>query len=264
MIDTDFWNRPEVRAMKAPYKLLWSYLNCACDHAGVWTVELDVAALRLGVKLDRVEALEQFGTLVQEFGGRWLVTTFAGDQYGELNPANKVHASVIQRLEGLKKEGASEGLPSPLQGAKDKDREKDKEKEGVQGKPISEPINWPKWAGPNTIAKWEEFKAYRWEEHKVKYKSPKTEQAAVDILARYYTDGKQCVEALAFAMGKRWQFPVNPAELVGKNGHQPTQTRTDADLDAELNALRRRPGGYGPDDLRHDKELFHRAYPHLA
>ena len=138
MIDTDFWNRPEVRAMKAPYKLLWSYLNCACDHAGIWVVELDVAALRLGVKLDREEALSQFGALVENYGGRWLVTTFVEDQYGTLNPANKVHASVLQRLDSLKNEGATEGLPSPLQGAKDKDKvkdmAKDKEGDGVQGK----------------------------------------------------------------------------------------------------------------------------------
>ncbi len=124
VIDTDFSNRPEVRAMKAPYKLLWSYLNCACDHAGIWVVELDVAALRLGVKLDREEALSQFGALVENYGGRWLVTTFVEDQYGELNAANKVHASVLQRLEALKKEAPTKPLGSPLQGAKDKDMEK--------------------------------------------------------------------------------------------------------------------------------------------
>lgn len=138
------------------------------------------------------------------------------------------------------------------------------ELEGKERAPEAELV-WPTWAGEKTKAKWEDFKAYRWEQHKVRYKSRKTEQSAINILAQYYKSGPEAVAGLELAMGKTWRFPVDPAELSPRNGPQSTKSgRTDQDLDAELLALRKRPGGYGPEDLRHDPELFKRAYPHLA
>jgi hypothetical protein len=78
-------------------------------------------------------------------------------------------------------------------------------------------VVWPAWAGPQTLARWEEFKEYRWEEFKVKYKSPKTEQRAVNILAKFYTNEKQCVDALDNATGRLWRMPVDPKELAAKS-----------------------------------------------
>lgn len=83
-------------------------------------------------------------------------------------------------------------------------------------------VNWPAWAGPNTLAVWEDFKAYRLTEKKERYKSAKTEQRAVNILAKYFTCGQDCVEALEHSMGKGWLFPVDPTEYK-----YPTQQEAD-------------------------------------
>lgn len=77
-------------------------------------------------------------------------------------------------------------------------------------------IEWPKWAGPNTLAKWEEFKAYRLSEKKERYASAISEQRAVNLLAKWFTTGQQCVDAIDEAMGRGWLFPVDPAKRNGQ------------------------------------------------
>lgn len=133
-IDTGIFRKPSIRAMDAPYKALFIYLLCECDHAGVWDVEVDVAATRLGVKLVAEKALAGMGGAVIAIDGgrKWWIPEFVSFQYGTLNPANKVHASVIAILSkygvdpfDAEKEGAYKGLGSPLEGAKDKDKDKD-------------------------------------------------------------------------------------------------------------------------------------------
>jgi uncharacterized protein YdaU (DUF1376 family) len=74
-------------------------------------------------------------------------------------------------------------------------------------------IVWPTWAGEQTRAKWEEFKAYRKGSHKFTYKTPGSEQAAVNLLAKYYKSGKEAFDGIDLAMAKGWKFPVDPAEL---------------------------------------------------
>lgn len=65
-IDTGLFRKPSIRAMKAPYKALYIYLMCECDHAGIWDVELDIAAMRLGMKLDDEKAIEELGGMVHQ------------------------------------------------------------------------------------------------------------------------------------------------------------------------------------------------------
>jgi len=60
-------------------------------------------------------------------GTKWFILPFLKNQYGELNPENRVHASVIKTLKGENVE-SFKGLVSTLQGAKDKDKDKDKDK----------------------------------------------------------------------------------------------------------------------------------------
>lgn len=97
-----------------------------------------------------------------------------------------------------------------------KEKEKKKEEESKEVKERVSEMNWPRWAGPNVLKAWDEFKAYRWSQHKVKYKSESTEQHAVNLLAKYYKAGEQCFEGLNLAMAKGWKFPVDPAELTTK------------------------------------------------
>ncbi len=150
-IDTALFRKPSIRAMKAPYKALFIYLLCECDHAGVWDVELDVAAMRLDLKLEDERAIEELGgSVVPVDGGcKWWLVEFVEFQYGELNPANRVHASVLSRLSSLGIDLKNKPLASPLKGAKDKDKDKDKdldkdkEKENAREPEIAEAVLWP-------------------------------------------------------------------------------------------------------------------------
>lgn len=73
-------------------------------------------------------------------------------------------------------------------------------------------LTWPKWAGPQSRAKWEEFIAYRRAEHRTGYKSQATEQKALDLCARYFPSGPAFVAALDHTMARGWRFPVDPSE----------------------------------------------------
>ena len=62
-IDTDLFKKRFTRELPAAYKLLWVYLFCECDNAGIWEVDLEVAGLYCGETYD----LEDFE---KAFAGR--------------------------------------------------------------------------------------------------------------------------------------------------------------------------------------------------
>lgn len=128
--DTDKWKKPFIRTMKTPYKLLWLYILDECDHAGIWQVDLPVAQIKIGEKLNLDEALKYLDGKVFSFAGgeKWFIPDFIDFQYGKLKNENRAHNSVIQIL--LKYnliDNENKPLISSLQRAKDKDMDKDKE-----------------------------------------------------------------------------------------------------------------------------------------
>lgn len=144
MFDTSTFSSPYMRALQGPYKVLWLYMKLTCDHAGIWDVELDIASVRCGFDYEEHECLKAFGDAVVPVrgGGKWFIPSFVLEQYGpELNPANKLHNSVINLLEKnflTEQWQKIKGLASPLQAPnttttiyhnKDKDKDKDKSRE---------------------------------------------------------------------------------------------------------------------------------------
>ena len=138
--DSEKWKKPFIRSMKAPYKLLWLYILDECNHAGIWQVDFDVAQLKIGEKLRMDQALEFFKDKIIVFDNseKWFLPDFIEFQYGELNPANRAHNSIISIL---KKYSLIDDLYkikpliSPLQGAKEKsikNKEMDMDKETIQ------------------------------------------------------------------------------------------------------------------------------------
>jgi len=119
-IDTDIFKK--IKTIEGPYKLLYIYMFCECDHAGIWQVELDIAAIRLGFEYDEIKALGALGNKVKMVReGHWYITDFVEFQYGKLNPDNRVHVSVMNILTKYK----IKPLTSPSQRRKDKDKDKD-------------------------------------------------------------------------------------------------------------------------------------------
>jgi hypothetical protein len=142
--DTDKYKKHFHRGLPGPYKLLWDYLYHDCDHAGVWHVDFEVAQLFVGkdMPIDENTALELFNAgedRVIPFadGLKWWLPSCVEFQYGELNPGNRVHASVLSIIEknGLERakegpsKGLSKGLIRPKEGCKDKDKDKYKDKD---------------------------------------------------------------------------------------------------------------------------------------
>lgn len=82
-------------------------------------------------------------------------------------------------------------------------------------------IVWPAWAGDQTRAKWGQFKAYRKQVHKFSYKGSASEQSAINLLAKEYTNGQSCVDALDEAMAKGWKWPVKASDRATKPAAPP-------------------------------------------
>lgn len=132
--DSDKYKKTFFRGLPGAYKLLWDYLYHDCDNAGIWICDFEIAQLYLGpdMKVDHATALELFGDRIVAFdsGKKWFIPAYIEFQYDcgveALNPKNNAHLSVIKKLQ-------KQGLMSPSQGAKDKDKDKDmvKDKEAA-------------------------------------------------------------------------------------------------------------------------------------
>ena len=130
--DTGKWDKSWFRKLSPKMKCAWDYITHRCDHAGVWDVDFETLSHFVGEPVSLQEAQGAFDDKIEiyEGGKKLLLVGFVDFQYGSLNPSNRVHASVISRLEKLR---SSKPLGSPLQRAKDKDKDKDKEKDKEGG-----------------------------------------------------------------------------------------------------------------------------------
>jgi len=135
---TEKWSDPWFCSLAIKLKMFWIYILDNCDHAGIWDPNWGLAEYHL--KVSRDSNLEELMKKVVVLdSGKWFISNFIEFQYGELNPENRAHLSVIKRLE---KEGASKGLVRGYLGPKDKDKDKDKDKEegGSGGKQKREDV----------------------------------------------------------------------------------------------------------------------------
>jgi hypothetical protein len=127
MTATEKWDDPFFFELCPEHKLVWIYLLDKCNHAGVIEFNEKMASFIIGFNVSKDSILNAFSAKIKVLeSGKWFIKKFIDFQYGELTETNNTHKSVINIL---KKEGAYEGLNSPLQGDKDKDKDKDKEKD---------------------------------------------------------------------------------------------------------------------------------------
>ena len=135
--DTEKWKKPFIRGLQGAYKLLWLYICDDCDHAGIWQVDIEVAAIRIGEKIDSKEAIKSFDEKIIIFdkGNKWFIPSFLEFQYPSgLNPDNRAHNSVIILLEKYSlRISNNKPLISPSEGSMDMDMVKDMDKDMVKG-----------------------------------------------------------------------------------------------------------------------------------
>lgn len=237
LTDTNKWRKPFVRALQAPYKLLWLYILDDCDHAGIWIEDLEVASLRLGLEYDKDQVLEIFKDKIHVFdsGERWFIPSFIDFQYGELNPQNRAHNSVINSLKnhGLLQilENENKALISPLQGAMDKDKDKEKDKDrgesegrGKQKKkdPVQVFKSIPEWKDEDqVITAWEQWKEYRRLEDGFRYKSDTSEASALKKLHKFSQgDPETALRILDQSISNGWKglFELKTSSTGSKTG----------------------------------------------
>lgn len=213
--DTEKWKKPFIRGLQAPYKLLWLYICDDCDHAGIWQVDIEVAQIRVGEKLDETSAKKFFGEKIIPFdnGSKWFIPSFLEFQYPTgLNPDNKAHGGIIKILEKYNLvDDNFKPLESPLQGAKDMDMDKDMvmdkemDMDKVKDKKIKIEIIYP-FTSSQFMNYWDIWKDYKAKDHKFKFKSAGSEQASLNELVKL-AHGDEQIACLIIqqSMAKGWK-----------------------------------------------------------
>ena len=206
--DTDKWKKPFIRGLQAPYKLLWIYILDDCDHAGIWQVDIQVAQIRIGEKITVEDALKNFGDRVIEISeSKWFILDFIEFQYnGKLNPADRVHASVIAILEknGIDINLINKALASPLNGAKVKDKVKVKDKDKVKEEEKEEVVL--PFDSENFNEQWQVWKDYKKKEHKFNFRSAGSEQASLIELSNLSGgDEAKAIQIIHQSMANGWK-----------------------------------------------------------
>jgi hypothetical protein len=229
--DTEKWKKPFIRSLKAPYKLLWLYICDDCDHSGIWQVDIEVAQIRIGEKLDEKKALEYFidKIIPLENNTKWFIPSFIEFQYPSgLNENNKAHTGIIKNLERYKEQIDNyKPHTSPLQGDKvmvmDKVMVKDKVKVMVTMPFESEEF----------INYWEMWKDYKKKQFKFTYATPQSEQASLkELVLLSNGDENTALKIIEQSMAKGWKgfFTLkNETNATGiSNNRKPTYSEQQA------------------------------------
>lgn len=136
--DTAKWDKGSFMELSPKMKLAWDYLCDKCDHAGVWDINVKLMSVQIGWEYSLEEILEGLGDKVELRGSKLFLPSFIEFQYGNLNPENRVHKSILDRVEKLSPKSLSNTRPtkphpSPIQGAMEMDMEMELEMEMERG-----------------------------------------------------------------------------------------------------------------------------------
>lgn len=126
-IATELWDEDWFLEMPNEYKLFWHYMLSACDHAGVFRVNVKSFSAMIGEKINAQKALEYFNSGKQRIkvisDTAWLIEDFFVFQYGnQLNRGNKLHKSCENiynkhNINALNLRGLSRGIVEGKKGA---------------------------------------------------------------------------------------------------------------------------------------------------
>jgi len=202
--DTEKWKKPFIRSLKAPYKLLWLYICDDCDHSGIWQVDIEVAQIRIGEKLDEKKALEYFidKIIPLENNTKWFIPSFIEFQYPSgLNENNKAHTGIIKNLERYKEQIDNyKPLISPLQGDKDMVMDKVMVKDKVKVMVIMP------FESEEFLNYWEMWKEFKRKQFKFTYATPQSEQAALKDLVKLSNGDEQiALQIIEQSLAKGWK-----------------------------------------------------------
>lgn len=126
--DTDKWRKPNLAKLSLRMKLVQLYLWDSCDHAGVWDINIDLLNFQTGADTTLEEIMTVFESKVLLVDSdKLFMPSFIEFQYGQLNPLNRTHKSVMDRIAKINEK--NKPLVSPLEGVKDTDKDTVKDKD---------------------------------------------------------------------------------------------------------------------------------------
>ena len=100
LTDINKWKPGFFQKLPPAYKLLWGFINDDCDHAGIWDVDIEIAQIRVGLKINIEEALSLFKDHIHVFdnGSKWYLKDFIQIQYTKLSKCKPGHDSAVEIL----------------------------------------------------------------------------------------------------------------------------------------------------------------------
>ena len=216
--DTEKWKKPFIRGLQGPYKLLWLYICDDCDHAGIWQVDMDVAQIRIGEKININDAVKSFEDKIIIFdkGNKWFIPSFVEFQYPSgLNPENRSHNSVIILLEKYNLTiPKNKPLISPSEGCKDMVKDMVMVKDKVKREKAEFNFYWSDY---EIIEIWDKWKDYKFNHFKFKYKTIQSEQAAFDSLFELSDKNLEIAkEIINQSMANGWKGFFLPKNIQNK------------------------------------------------
>lgn len=123
--DTNKWNKHNFSELSLKMKLIWIYMCDNCDIAGIWDMNPKLIEFHFGEAITKAEINAAFGSKIRWLGElKLIIEPFVKFQYGTLSSNNRMHRSVLSRLDQV---APSKALRSPFKGDKDKDKDKDKD-----------------------------------------------------------------------------------------------------------------------------------------
>lgn len=131
--DSDKWDDPWFMELSAKYKLMWMYILDNCTAAGMYKVNIRLAAFQIGEPFEESEVKRVMADRITEIKpGKWFITKFIEYQYGTLSEACKPHQPIIKELKQYQdNEFIRVFIPYPkgIDRVKEKEKEKDPDKE---------------------------------------------------------------------------------------------------------------------------------------
>ena len=126
--DTDKFSDKWYRKLPLLQKVMYEYLLAECNHAGILEkFDIELMSFKIGEEISMSD-FDLLGDRVIFLSDSVIyLTKFINFQYGELNPQNKVHQSVLRELDKWSIQAPTKPLDSPLLGSKDKEKDKDKD-----------------------------------------------------------------------------------------------------------------------------------------
>lgn len=126
--DAEKWCKNWFTNLDNNTKLLWIFICDHCDHAGLLDVNYKLFTFLLGFPINK-ETINILGDkIIWLEEDKLFIPGFVDFQYGKLDENNRVHKSVLNKLDPYKT------LIRPFKGYKDKDKDKYKDKEKEKSK----------------------------------------------------------------------------------------------------------------------------------